>query len=650
MKHISSNKTKLILLLTLFSISSISCDPGRKKDRSRFTSSPTNVPENKPTRPQNRPSNLGSEKKLYSNKSAKFDFPNSLKFSDERLVENFECKEVIFPNPDETALLGDKNNPINIVVATLEFAHHSVGGLGAVFNTSTPKLLEFAQLKKLEANIFLIAPLYNNGEGWPSKIQHVCSLEHVFNSTKVRSEILLSEIVHKDGLKIKVLFVKPDKELSKIFNLQTPNAVYGTTADSDILNRLAYYSSASAGFIQGIQEEKHGKIHIFHGHSYGSSLANALLNGLKMPLRPQLISHIHNINHDQGKEFSNLQCGDMSPCNLMSYTMLNSDYVITVSKTMVKQGLDPNPNMSFGLNSTYATLYNPDPKLNRVKGIPNGITFGDWNPFDQKNLTIKNSEGKEFNFAFDKNSIFQSKKKIKEYLVSKGIIANANKPLFMFVGRYSAEKGINMLPKAILTVKENGGSFIIMGSAPPTLSRWKMDRLRLQYLHDPDIHIMSGNYKTEQLGPEKIGMLVRAASDFVLVPSHEEAFGLVPIEGFAMGAIAITSKVSGMNDYVREFDLKNLKGNSFNYENYTDQAESEEKFLAQKELMEEAIIHAFHYYSQTSENEKSSVSEKLIEEAKTFDWLAPGGSSEEQFNVYKEVLSRIHLEMKSFNN
>ncbi len=578
---------------------------------------------------------------IYKFSNTKINLASSLQFSKTQLVSNFECSEnILSQSNDESQALGHANNPINIAVSSIEFASHKFGGVGSIVNSSVSNLKIFLENENIKANIYVIGPYYEQGKYWKEATQKICTYEHVFNSQIVHSEILLSHytvVNGKNAVKIPVLLVKAGSEIPDIFTTLSETDVYASRNGYNLFNRGLYFSSAVAAFIQGQSQSSQG-FHILHGHSYVSSFPITLLSQIPITKRPLSVMHMHNLNGDQGL-YTGYTCGNYDPCKAMPYIMQNSDAVMTVSKTMIVEGLRDEPYQSFGLNNVFQKLHSFDPTRTRIFGVANGISFDEWDPFKSENLTIQTPDGTR-DFSFDPTSIFDSKKTIKEYLVQKGYIASADKPLFVFIGRYSGEKGIDMLAKAISTVKSNGGSFIVMGAKTLSVASGKIDVLRSLYDHDPDIHIMEGYPIKEQLGPEKTGMLVRAATDFVVVPSHEEAFGLVPIEFYAMGALAISSGISGMQDYLVQFDLRNLSGNSFTYKNYKEFPNGYKKRKLQEDVMEVEIQKAFRYFNTTTATDKSNVSLRLIEEAKSFDWLAKGGSMENYYSVYREILRR----------
>ncbi len=591
------------------------------------------------------PLNEVRRKKTYTKAKQNVDLLTTLKFPNS-LFRNIQCSKNLLDQADATAPIGDIRNPLNVAVASIEFANYHLAGVGSVVNATTPKLSVFAAQHGFYLRTFLIGPHFADGKFWKAPIQSLCTIEHVFNSHIVRSEILLSEYTYTHEatpVRVPVLLIRPDPDFSKIFLIPDERSSHRSTQDSDFANRMFYFSSAAAALMEGLNSLG-SPFHIFHAHLSASALANALLQTVPSVQRPQTIMHLHTLNWDQGI-YKNFYCDRHQPCNLMALSMEKSDHVLTVSKTMIEEGLSDEPRLHFNLGMVYQKLFDTNPMQTRISSIPNGLDYRAWNVFDEQILSIHTTTHIE-NFRFDPLAITESKQRIKHHLVRKGYIADASKPLFIYVGRYASEKGVNLLPAATAKIKELGASFISMGIRGSKLAYRHIDILHQRYDQDPDFYIMRGDHISEQIGPEKAGILIRAAADFVIVPSHEEAFGLVALESLAMGAPVISSGVSGMQDFLREMNATTSSGNAYLYDERKDILDEVVRLQKQEEGITEAITRAAHTYEQLTTEQRSIMSRRLIEEAKQRDWLAKDGSVEMQIHTYIRLLQKHHRTVK----
>ena len=124
---------------------------------------------------------------------------------------------------------------------------------------------------------------------------------------------------------------------------------------------------------------------------------------------------------------------------------------------------------------------------------------------------------------------------------------------------------------------------------------------------------------------------MRAAADFTFVPSHEEACGLVAMEGFANGSICITSGVGGLKDFITAFTYNYQSGiscgNGFFYED-----RNENSFL-------HMINVALDLWKNMPTNAKNAAHNRIMQEAKQFDWLAKNGSVQQYAELFEHILT-----------
>lgn len=173
-------------------------------------------------------------------------------------------------------------------------------------------------------------------------------------------------------------------------------------------------------------------------------------------------------------------------------------------------------------------------------------------------------------------------------------------PLFAFVGRVTAQKGVHMILSVVDELMERYQGhcqFLIGGMASSTDSygaacSHQMHTLRARhpdrFWADPSAFFTDGD-------------LVNLGADFCLMPSTFEPGGIVQQEFFVAGTPVIAFKTGGLKDTVREFDPYTLFGNGFTFE-----CHAHNDFLM---AIERAIdvYHQPELYGRLRENAKSSV-------------------------------------------
>lgn len=129
---------------------------------------------------------------------------------------------------------------------------------------------------------------------------------------------------------------------------------------------------------------------------------------------------------------------------------------------------------------------------------------------------------------------------------AQGFAVDPAVPLFIFMGRLDAQKGVDVLFQAVEAVLESGppAQFIFMGSGIEELEEVASD-LEARF---PAAFKAVLSFK----GQEKYKTY--AAGDFALMPSRYEPCGLVQMEGMRFGVLPIVAPTGGLADTV--LDLK----------------------------------------------------------------------------------------------
>ncbi|MCA0381823.1 MAG: glycogen synthase [Bacteroidetes bacterium] len=178
----------------------------------------------------------------------------------------------------------------------------------------------------------------------------------------------------------------------------------------------------------------------------------------------------------------------------------------------------------------------------KCSGILNGIDTEVWDPETDPLLPYNYGiadvvEGKELN----KKSVCQH------------FGLDADKPLFIFIGRLVGEKAAEILPSAIgeAAAEFNGAlNFIVLGSGDPKLE------YELQALQE-----LIPNQMSCYIGyNEKLAHQLYAAADFLLMPSRVEPCGLNQMYALRYGTVPMVRNTGGLRDTVIDIGAPNFTG------------------------------------------------------------------------------------------
>jgi len=210
--------------------------------------------------------------------------------------------------------------------------------------------------------------------------------------------------------------------------------------------------------------------------------------------------------------------------NCMKAGIAYSDVVTTVSPSYAKEILLAE--FGCGLEG-YLEVHSA-----KIHGILNGIDTVLFDPLIDPALPKNYGAGKLAN-----------KKSNKILFCEEHGLEDADKPLIVFIGRFTEQKGLDIIIEALpklLTMKLN---FAILGEGDEAMAE--------------ALEIASKNYDnfSIQLGyDESLSHRMYAAADFLLMPSRFEPCGLNQLIALRYGTIPIVNDVGGLHDSVRDID------------------------------------------------------------------------------------------------
>lgn len=303
----------------------------------------------------------------------------------------------------------------------------------------------------------------------------------------------------------------------------TPMAGYEDNAE-----RFALFSYAIVALLK---RERHEIVHL---NDWQCALA-ALLISDDPTLTPKVIYTIHNLAYQGifdvrvldtiGIPQRHFHMGALEfygKINFMKAGIAYADEVTTVSPTYAREILT----QEFGCGLE-GFLYHHRSKL---MGIINGIDTDHFAPATDKRLISPYCDAK-------------GKKANKSDVLKKLGLRGISKPLFIFIGRFTAQKGIDLLIDVLPKIANDGCNIAILGEGEAhfhealesIVEKHKNIRLTLGY-------------------EESFSHQLYAAADFLMMPSLFEPCGLNQMIAFGYGAIPIVHRVGGLADTVKRFE------------------------------------------------------------------------------------------------
>lgn len=580
-----------------------------------------------------------------------------------------DAKIVLHPVEDSSS-----KRSLKVLKLAVESIRNHVGGISSVLNASSKAHREM-NLEK----VYGFHPFYSHDK-LNVNVKFIGVIKHQFKGKIVESSIY-KDIENKEYL------VQPDEAYQSLFDIGNKKNVYNSYDYSCLIDRYTYMASASSVFTALYAGKKGNKaIDILQADSFSvGGLGFELMNSTIEPLMkeanltpPKRIYLTHGLmgHHAQGHCSSKYleeiggnikNYGDH--LNLTASGLIHSHLNIFVSKGVAQDAISDNPMLNMGLKE--ATLTNKG--INKVKAITNGINpnlHDRCNP----NLLGEHALVRTFEGNIETTDFVAHQDKIKELLYEAKIIPDPKKPLFLFVGRYSSEKGIDMLPSLVKEVKKQGGQCVIMGTnCGSFLCNRTIDKLKKVSKKNPNLLKVYDQpqdqegalvddknqplYPLENKSFVKKSSLIRQAASFFVVPSHAEACGLVPMEGHCTGAVVIAPYIQGLKDMCVPLNSEDNEGNKRGFKNGANAAcYSDDSSVSQ---FRKAVSEAYQSFSELSYEEKNRYMLENYKNSKiNYSWFYKdessgilSGAAYEYSKVYHELFheKEIHPKVETFD-
>lgn len=323
---------------------------------------------------------------------------------------------------------------------------------------------------------------------------------------------------------------------------------------ADNARRFAFLSRAALQLCV----DKEFRPDVFHVHDWQTALAPAYLRtwnwqGTPLDNVGSLLT-IHNIayqgNFDKnemgylGIDWQNFTLDKFEEndrLNILKGGIAFADAVNTVSPTYAGEITSGG---GYGLDGSLRS------KGHRFGGILNGADYDVWSP--EKDRYIPHNFSKE-----DLSGKWACKSLLQEMF---GLRRDPGVPIFGIVGRFTQQKGYNLLAPIVEGLMRNTPIQIVMlGTGDRNL--------------EDTFNYFARNYG-DRFGchtafDEGLAHLIEAGSDFFVMPSLFEPCGLNQMYSLRYGTLPIVRATGGLNDTVENYNADNNSGTGFKFRDFT---------------------------------------------------------------------------------
>ena len=317
--------------------------------------------------------------------------------------------------------------------------------------------------------------------------------------------------------------------------------LYGTASsgyeDNDI--RFGLFSHAVIHFVQNFATS----FDVLHLNDWQSAMCALLVKEKKLDLKT--VFTIHNLAYQGVFDKSSLNRLDLSqnyftPESLEYYGDINflkagiaySDHITTVSPSYAKEILTKE--YGSGLDG-FLQFYS-----SKMSGILNGVDTKDFSPKTDKALW-QNYDAK----------LMSEKQTNKRNFLESIELTDEKRPLFIFIGRFTWQKGMELLINSLNEIASLNVNIAILGDGEDKYHK-AFRKVAQKY---ENVHVRFGY-------DEKTSRRMYGAADYLLMPSAFEPCGLNQMIAMNYGTIPIVRAVGGLKDSVKSIEKFNSNDDS----------------------------------------------------------------------------------------
>lgn len=426
---------------------------------------------------------------------------------------------------------------INVLFAASEIEPYAkTGGLADV-SSALPKTL-----KQKGINVISVMPLYSKINREKYKLEKIMDMAcvHMGNCEEWFSVYHTCEPYGND-----VYFIEFNKYFDRRGIYHEESGEY-----QDNPFRYAFFCRAA----MQLAKDLNFKPDIIHVNDWQTSYIPYYLRCAEDPFfhNTKSVLTIHNIGYQGSFEphvldYAKIYLNDFNAGAFESFGRINilkggiafADKITTVSPTYAHEIKGP-----IGGGGLHDLL---TARSNDLLGIINGIDTNVWNP-SKDELIAK---------TYSVSSYKTGKKANKKALQKMFDLRNApNIPLFAFIGRFAAQKGLGLLAGAVeRAVNSMACQVVILGSGDEA-AQWYFGGLPARY---------SGTIGAYIGYDEERSHLIEAGSDFFLMPSLYEPCGLNQMYSQAYGTLPVARATGGLDDTIEQYDESAGHGTGFKF-------------------------------------------------------------------------------------
>ena len=416
---------------------------------------------------------------------------------------------------------------MKVLLATSEaIPFAKTGGLADVTGT----LLGELRASKVDARLML--PLYRGIKSRYKLKDTGCTVKVTVGKEKYESRVLS----HEDT---SYFF-----ECEEFFNRQE---LYGDSSGdySDNVNRFVFFSKAILEACEAIGFRPD----ILHSNDWQTALIPLYVRTLYRERfrTTATVFTIHNLGYQGifpasamsltglGKEWFTWEGIEFyGQMNLLKAGIVAADAITTVSMRYAKEILTKE--FGSGLDGVLGS------RVKDFTGILNGLDYDDWDPASDPSIPARYSA-----------SSLAGKQKCKRSLLEECSFKDKSAPLAGMVGRFSSQKGVDLLLHAADEIFSCGLNAVILGKGEEELQKGLTAAAKR---HAGRLFVKTGF-------DDEFARRIYAGADMLVMPSHYEPCGLSQMIAMRYGTVPVARATGGLADTVDDYDHLSGRGTGF---------------------------------------------------------------------------------------
>ncbi|HVB76713.1 MAG TPA: glycogen/starch synthase [Candidatus Nitrosotalea sp.] len=426
------------------------------------------------------------------------------------------------------------DRPLRVLIAAAEMAPFARAGSVA---HATAQLAR--ELRRLGHDVRVVLPRHRQVD--PKRAGLVPALSEL--AVPLGDQLLECSVLEGRWADVPVYFVEQAQ-------LYDRDAIYGFGDDDArfiYLCRAALEMLEPLGFIPDV----------VHVHDWHTALIPNLLQRLHAD-RPQLagvatVLTIHNLAFQGSFGSGTLRLAGLEPwgllevgvghldnvVNLLGRGILYADGLSTLSRRYAEE--IQTPEFGEGLEELIRS------QAHKLWGIGGGL---DWNSFDPRHDDcIAHPYGPDD---------LEGKRQNKFRLQSELGLQQADTPVLAFISRFYAQKGLELIEKALPALAELEVQLIVLGTG----DRRDEDMFRYRAAQNPERVAVTIGFDSG------LARRIYAGADMLLVPSRCEPAGLGQMIALRYGTVPIVRRTGGLADTVSDYDPASDSGDGFVFDRF----------------------------------------------------------------------------------